>query len=81
MNWLREKLATKVRDEEVAEASRAAKAAAKAEGNRSVFEVAQQETKPPTIDSTAQPTAPIALKHSKKRKQVKKAHSVRAKMV
>ncbi|KAK1236569.1 hypothetical protein PQX77_000121 [Marasmius sp. AFHP31] len=80
MNWLREKLATKVRDEEVAEASRAAKAAAKAEGHRSVFEVAQQETKAPATESSAaRTTAPDAPKHSKKRKQVKKAHSVRAK--
>ncbi|KAL0070772.1 hypothetical protein AAF712_001993 [Marasmius tenuissimus] len=76
MNWLREKLATKVRDEEVAEASRAAKAAAKAEGHRSVFEVAQQETKSPATESSAaRATAPDAPKHSKKRKQVKKAHS------
>ncbi|KAF9259511.1 ribosomal protein L22 [Marasmius fiardii PR-910] len=78
MNWLRERLATKIRDED-AEAAVAAKRAARAEGQRSVFEVSQEQTKPATVDSSStdatQVQSPAKPKHAKKRKQVKKSHS------
>ncbi|KAL0579677.1 dolichyl-diphosphooligosaccharide--protein glycosyltransferase subunit 1 [Marasmius crinis-equi] len=77
MNWLREKLAAKVREEDAVEASKSAKRAAKAEGQRSVFEVAQQESKGTETDSTASQSTAVeaAPKRAKKPKHVKKAHS------
>ncbi|KAG7096964.1 hypothetical protein E1B28_004361 [Marasmius oreades] len=78
MNWLRERLATQLRDEGAAEASSAAKRAARAEGQRSIFEVSQDQTKSTAVDSStdvARTEAPETYKHPKKRKQMKKAHS------
>ncbi|KAK7049530.1 hypothetical protein VNI00_005561 [Paramarasmius palmivorus] len=80
LHWFAEKFQSELREDGSAETSAAAKRAAKAQGQRSVFEVSQQKVKAAKPISTDKAVVPseATTKPLKAKKQEKKGHSQKA---